>query len=321
MNDEIHSVALKSALAEIAKAYTDAKWLFVLANDGTVITNNENALEDNMSKAAESFQSLAEKAKAVGGLDNMLINGEKSKVFVSNLEDMYLIAGLTQKADLTYFRTLTSAVLPTVLKVVDSIASSPFTPAPTPFKTISPVEFPSAKPAALKAATLRPIASEPRSDEQEAGSDEEPFKETPEFTEPKEPSTDDISPKELSTDELSSNNSERSEEPEPLRQSEDVPSQQLIVDRFSGLMVKADTVQLDSEVLTRWSALLNAKEIKEVDIESFGGKTTRCKTKPITDAKLGGRGLIRIPEKTCQTLELRRGELVRVKPVMPEEGD
>ena len=85
-------------------------------------------------------------------------------------------------------------------------------------------------------------------------------------------------------------------------------------------MVKADTVQLDAEVLKRWSALLNVNEVNEVDIETFSGKTNRCKAKVINDAKLEGRGLIRIPEKTCQLLDVRRGELVRVKPVVPQES-
>lgn len=316
MNEEIYNVALRNALAGIGKAYADANWLFILTNDGTVITSGENGLEANMSKAAESFQSLAEKAKAVGGLDKMLINTEKIKVYVSTLNDMYLVAGLAKNADLVYFRTLAGAVLPTVLKVVDSLASSPLTPAPTPFKSISPVEFPSAKPVSVK-----PILSHSKMEEQETVPPERPFTEAQELAEPEEPLADDSSLKERLTDELSSNDLEKPEEPETVKRAENVPSQQLIVDRFSGLMVKADTVQLDSDILTRWSALLNVEEVKEVDIESFGGKTTRCKAKVISDPKLGGRGLIRIPKKTCQMLELRRGELVRVKPVAPEEGD
>jgi hypothetical protein len=31
--------------------------------------------------------------------------------------------------------------------------------------------------------------------------------------------------------------------------------------------------------------------------------------------------LIRIPEKTCQELEIKRGELVRVKPVKSEKAE
>ncbi len=44
-----------------------------------------------------------------------------------------------------------------------------------------------------------------------------------------------------------------------------------------------------------------------------------CKVKTISDSKLEGRGLIRIPDKTCDMLEVKKGELVRVKPIIDKE--
>jgi len=286
MNEEAYNIALRNALVEIKNAYTDLNWSFILTNDGTVITSEENTVDPNMAKAASSFQTLAEKAGAIGGLDNMLINGEKGKVYVSSVNDMYLVAGLAKNADLVYFRTITNAVLPTILKILGSLTSSALTP--TPFKPTPIVLHSPAKPSSSE---LRIEEEKPDEEEEfaerEISEEEEPIKPEP--------------PKDRGI--------------EVRRQYENVPSLQLIVDRFSGLMVKSDTVQLDSDVLKRWSALLNGTEINEVDIETFSGKTARCKTKLISDSKLEGRGLIRIPEKTCQSLEVRRGELVRVKPV------
>ncbi len=91
------------------------------------------------------------------------------------------------------------------------------------------------------------------------------------------------------------------------------------MEKLGGLLVRADTVQVDSEVLEQWSTILGVKEVSEVEIESFGGKMAQCKVKTIGDRKLEGKGLIRIPEKTSQTLEIKRGELVRVKPIVQEE--
>jgi len=290
MNEEIFNIALRNALIGIKNALTDINWAFILTNNGTVVTSEENAVDPNMAKAASSFQSLAEKAGAIGGLDNMLITGEKGKVYVSSIDDFYLVAGLAKNADLVYFRTITGAVLPTILKVLDSVTSLPLTPAP--FKPTSPIPSPPAK----------PIPSELRIEDEEEATEEEEYAEAEETEEPEilEPSK----PKRLEAHKL-----------------ENVPSQQLIVDRFGGFMVKADTVQLDSDILKRWGALLGAKEIGEVDIETFSGKTARCKAKLINDSKLEGRGLVRIPEKTCQLLDVRRGELVRVKPAMLDESD
>lgn len=299
MNEEMLNIALRSALAEIKNSLTDINWSFILTNDGTVISSEENTVEHNMAKAATSFQTLAEKTAAIGGLDTMLITGEKSKVHVSSINDMYLIAGLNKNADLVYFRTLTNAVLPTVLKVLDSITS--LSQSPTPFNSTPPIPY-----SPIKPAPARPVPSELESEEkeeQEVASEE--YTEAQELEEPKEPE-----PLELSTQQRMDTRS----------QLENIPSQQLIVDRFSGLMVKADTVQLDADVLKRWSSLLNVDEVNEVDIETFIGKTARCKAKLISDSKLEGRGLIRIPEKTCQLLDVSRGELVRVKPVVPQES-
>jgi predicted regulator of Ras-like GTPase activity (Roadblock/LC7/MglB family) len=299
MNEEMLNIALRNALAEIKNSITDINWSFILTNDGTVISSDENTVDQNMAKAASSFQVLADKAAAIGGLDNMLITGEKSKVHVSSINDMYLIAGLNKNADLVYFRTLTNAVLPTVLKVLDSITS--ISQSPTPFKSTPPIPY-----SPIKPAPARPVPSELESEEkeeQEAAHEE--YAETQELEEPKEPE-----PLELGTQQRMD-----------ARGQLEIPSQQLIVDRFSGLMVKADTVQLDADVLKRWSALLNVDEVNEVDIETFIGKTARCKAKLINDSKLEGRGLIRIPEKTCQQLDVRRGELVRVKPVVPQESE
>jgi predicted regulator of Ras-like GTPase activity (Roadblock/LC7/MglB family)/DNA-binding Xre family transcriptional regulator len=98
--------------------------------------------------------------------------------------------------------------------------------------------------------------------------------------------------------------------PTPL-QSE--PSKQLVVDTLSGFFV-GDSVQVDLELLKEWSELLNRKNIGEIEIESFNGKTTQSVVREINDPKLKGKGIIRIPEKLCKILEVKKGELVRVKP-------
>ncbi len=300
MTEDLYNVALRSALRGMKNALPDMNWAFILTNDGTVITRDEGSIDPNVAKAANSFQSLAERASTIGNLDSMLINGEKSKVYVSCVNDMYLIAGLNRNADLVYFRTVTSAVLPTVLKVLDSVTSSQ-TP-PTPIKPTSSIPFPQTE--SPEPVLEKPAVSEIALDEEQVDIEEMESTETEEI-------------EELNTPELKIPEEIEHSEQQP----EELPSQQLIVDRYSGFMVKSDTVQLDADVLKRWSAELDIEDVNEVDVETFSGKAVRCKVKVINDAKLAGRGLIRIPEKTCQSLDVRRGELVRVKPVAPQEGD
>jgi hypothetical protein len=102
----------------------------------------------------------------------------------------------------------------------------------------------------------------------------------------------------------------------------------LVVDTFSGFFA-GDSVQIDVETLLEWtknndpslSGKLTEEQklqeiIEHVRIETFAGNSTLCKVKEISDQKLAGKNMIRIPEKVCNTLEIRKGDLVKVKPVL-----
>jgi len=127
---------------------------------------------------------------------------------------------------------------------------------------------------------------------------------------------------------------EESEEPEPLRESieeseksvepettpdlllPEPPVNQLIVENLGGLLVPSDTVRIDSAILAQWEELYEDKKIEEVEIETFDGKKTTCKVKPIKDSKYDGKGTVQMPEKIQSTLEIKKGELVRAKPIV-----
>ena len=98
----------------------------------------------------------------------------------------------------------------------------------------------------------------------------------------------------------------------------------LVVDTLSGF-VAGDSVQIDAETLMDWtknndprahvkSAITGEQNMQEiidhVRIETFGGNSTLCKVKEINDQNLKGKNMIRIPEKLCNTLEIKKGDLV-----------
>jgi hypothetical protein len=91
---------------------------------------------------------------------------------------------------------------------------------------------------------------------------------------------------------------------------------QFIVETVGGLFASPDIVRIDCDTLSQWAELYEDKRIEEATVETFGGKSARCKLKPLKNAKLEGKGIIQIPETIQQTLEVRKGELVRVKPVI-----
>jgi hypothetical protein len=196
------------------------------------------------------------------------------------MNDFYLTTVLSKKADEKYVNTLTRVLIPTVIKLVEKIH-----PASTDDETL----------------TVEPEPAEEEAAEEEAESAEadenEPAEE--EETATTEPTEEEEAP-EVSDEPLL---------PEP-------PVTQLIIENLGGLLVPSDTVRIDKAVITDWNDLYGDKKIEEVDLETLDGKTTRCKFKPIKDSKRQEKGIIQMPEKIQLTLEVAKGELVMVKPVV-----
>ena len=107
---------------------------------------------------------------------------------------------------------------------------------------------------------------------------------------------------------------ENAKESEPILP--EPPVNQLLVENLGGLLVPSDTVRIDTAVIAQWKELYGDTRIEEVDIEAFNGKTTRCKFRSVKDSKYEGKGIIRMPEKIQLSLEIKKGELVKVKPVV-----
>jgi hypothetical protein len=112
--------------------------------------------------------------------------------------------------------------------------------------------------------------------------------------------------------------SKKSEEPETKSEPllPEPPVHQFIVENLGGLLVPSDTVRIDSAILSQWEELYEGKKIEEVEIETFDGKKTTCKVKPIKDSRYEGKGSVQMPEKIQSTLEIKKGELVRAKPIV-----
>jgi hypothetical protein len=95
---------------------------------------------------------------------------------------------------------------------------------------------------------------------------------------------------------------------------------QLIVENVDGHFVPSDTARIDGATLAQWEELYGKKKIEQIEIETFAGQTVTCKIKPMKNSKYEGKGLVQLPEKIQKSLEVKKGELVRVKPVVALEA-
>jgi predicted regulator of Ras-like GTPase activity (Roadblock/LC7/MglB family) len=285
MYSESYSLALRNALNEIKNTCPDVQTSFLFNDEGKVIAEGNEAPEASLEKTAGAMGGILEKTVTIGGLDKLIINGQKGKVYVSRVDDMYLAMVTSKDADMTYVQTVSRVLIPTVIKLLDNI--SPTRP-----------KFSSSR---------QSVVDLPRTTKQNEGEQaiEKAIDEGDSEMNEEEAGQEPAETKEI----------EASSEPELIR-----PSDQLIVDTIGGLLVRGDNVQIDAEILDKWSQQYDGAEINEVEIESFSGNSTTCKVKPIKDSKVKGKGIIRMTEHTCQHLEVKKGELVKVKPLVDEEG-
>lgn len=262
MNNEAYAFALKNALTEIRNICPDVQASFLFDKEATIVAGDAETPEATLEKVAGSLEGILEKADTIGGLNSLVLEGSKGNIHISCVNDMYLTMVTSKKADMKYLETAARVLIPTVIKLLDSLG-------PTPLRQLPPSH-----------ALLEPTVKEEEKELQE---------------------------------EIEEESKEVEEElaPEP-----ELPSNQLIVESFGGLLVRSDTVQISEDIMSQWEQHLDGKKIGLVEIESFNGKTSQCKVKTVDDSKLENKAVIRIPEKLCETLDIKKGELVRVKPII-----
>ena len=284
MNNDVYTFALKSTLDEIQGACPDVSNTFIF-KDGKILAKSETTDEKTVNRAINAFESITEKADAIGGVEAVTIQGANGRVNIACMNDFYLTTVLSKKADEKYVNTLTRVLIPTVIKLVEKVH-----PTSADDETLT--------------VDLEPAEDESAEEDADSAEDEE-----------NEPVEDEIA----TTEEQEASEEDEEEETaevddEPLLP--EPPVSQFIVEDLGGLLVSSDTVRIDKSVISEWNDLYGDKKISEVDIETLDGITTRCKFKHIKDSKHKGKGIIRMPEKLQLTLETKKGDLVMVKPVI-----
>lgn len=279
MNNNVYAFALKSTLDEIQGACPDVSNTFIF-EDGKILAKGETIDENTANLTINAFDSITERAATMGGLETVTIQGAKGRVNITCMNDFYLTTVLSKKADEKYVNTLIQVLIPTVIKLVEKIH-----PISADDETLT-VETEPAEEEAVEEETESTEEAENESVEEEETATTEPTEEE------ETPEVDD----------------------EPLLP--EPPVTQLIIENLGGLLVPSDTVRIGKALITEWNDLYGDKKIEEVDLETLDGKTTRCKVKPIKNSKHKEKGIIQMPEKIQLTLEVTKGELVMVKPVI-----
>ncbi|MGD0029233.1 MAG: hypothetical protein ABSC91_09865 [Candidatus Bathyarchaeia archaeon] len=285
MDDELYSFALKNTLDEIRNLCPDITNAFMFKEDGEIIASDEITPQQSIVHVIDDFDRLLEKAETMGGIEQITIEGSKGRVNVSHMNNNYLVTITSQSADKNYVNMISRVLFKTVVKLLDKIS-----------------------PAALRNNLTEPepelqTVIEKNAETTEQNDNEPEIKEAEPSEQPNnEPEIKEAEPAEPSTN--------------PEAASAETMANQFMVEDLQGLLVKADTVRVDEATLQQWQQLCDDQRIEEVEIETFTGQSMRVKIKPIKDQKQEGKGIVQMPQKIQQMLEIRKGELVKLKPII-----
>ena len=70
----------------------------------------------------------------------------------------------------------------------------------------------------------------------------------------------------------------------------------------------SSTVLINKESVEQWG-----KKVKEVEVITSAGKRAKCKVQPVQDAAVG---VVQVPEKLQVNLGIKKGAIVKIKPVV-----
>ncbi len=346
MDDDVFTFALRKSLNEIANACPDIQSIFLFNKDGEIIDGNGKSEEEAAVHTVNALDDMLQKAEDMGGVQNIILEADKGRLNVSRINDFYLVTVAPEKTDMKYVNIFTNVLVPTVLKLLEEIksavnrekSSAPENEEPKVKTSVKPVEEPSVNAHEEANEEITEATAEETAEEDgEQNAEENEEAKTTETTstrqkiklatklarEPPEEISEEIA-EEITEEANEDTIEEATEENEETETSETIPRRilpepqvnQFIVENVGGLFASADTVRIDNDTISQWTELYEDTKIEEATIETFGGKRVRCKVKPIKDSKFEGKGIVQVPEKIQEALEIRKGELVRVKPVI-----
>lgn len=291
MDPEIYSFALKNTLNEIQNICPDIRNSFIYRENGEIIAANEGTNEQTIAQVINSFENILDKAETIGNVESAAFNFSKGRINVSHINDLYFVTVASSSLDQNYIKTISDVLVPTILRLIEKITTSPTNNIQT---------------------SNEPVA-EQVVDEIEPEPEPEPEELAETVEEPEEPME--------STEQFPTKKHKETMKTEEDEDDSDISSEttanQFIVENIGGLLVPSDTVRVDNETLLQWEKTYDDSPIQQVEIQTFGGRTTQCKVKPLKDSKYAGKGIVQMPEKIQSTLEIKKGELVRVKPIIP----
>ena len=88
-----------------------------------MVASTETTSEDQSKKLIAAFNDIADLSENIGGIETLTIQGADSQLSITSMNNRYLVNVSSRAADEKIVKTLTSIIVPTVVKLVDQIST------------------------------------------------------------------------------------------------------------------------------------------------------------------------------------------------------
>jgi len=119
---EAYSNALQTIINEFKNISPETTNALIFNCNGQTIANTKATTEDQTKKLITNFNSIAQQAETIGGIENLTIQAADSQLNIIAINNLYLATVSSRAANQKIVKSLTHVVVPTVVKLIDQIA-------------------------------------------------------------------------------------------------------------------------------------------------------------------------------------------------------
>ena len=122
MTNEVSIFALKSTLNEVKNVCPEISHSFIFGEDAQILAKDDDTDQTNAVQAADILNALVERADAVGGIESITFQTEKSRIHFACTNNLYTTTISSKESDEKFVKTLPQVLIPTVLRLVEVIS-------------------------------------------------------------------------------------------------------------------------------------------------------------------------------------------------------
>ncbi len=117
------STTLQTVLAEFRNISPELTKAIIFKKDGQILAANEDDVaEDQAKKLADAYDEIANQAAAIGGVENLTIQGVSSQLDITSTNSRYLATVSSRAADEKMVKALTCVIVPTIIRLLDQVS-------------------------------------------------------------------------------------------------------------------------------------------------------------------------------------------------------